>query len=109
RLRPAIFAPAGPRPRRVDAAAVRTGRTGGRAGLACLAGDGDRRGPGAVGRGCGRAAWVRTPGRGDHDGACGAGAGPGDVAAGPRGPGLASADRVVLAGRGTAGRCRRGL
>src|SRR5258708_35738721 len=51
---------------------------------------------------------LSAPGRGDHDGACGAGAGPGDVAAGARGPGLASADRAVLAGRGAAGRCRRG-
>jgi hypothetical protein len=45
--------------------------------------------------------------RGDHDGACGTGAGPGDVVAGPWGPGLASADRVVLIGRGAAGRCGR--
>src|SRR5690348_8903342 len=65
--------------------------------------------PGAVGGERGRAAGVRAAGRGTHDGACGPGAGPGDVAAGPRGPGLASADRVVLAGRGTTGRRGRGL
>src|SRR2546430_1034051 len=50
-------------------------------------------GPGAVGGERGRAARVRAAGRRAHEGPCRAGAGPGDVAAGPRGPGLASADR----------------